>query len=53
MNVPTIGTEITFPLMEEYSQYGKSKRVPPEERQLQPLLVSRIHLTPGLDKCAD
>jgi hypothetical protein len=42
-----------FPLMEEYSQYGKSKRVPPEERQLQPLLLSRIHLTPGLDKCAD
>jgi hypothetical protein len=42
-----------FPLMEEYSQYGKSKRVSPEERQLQPLLLSRIHLTPGLDKCAD
>ena len=42
-----------FPLMEELSQYGKSKRVPPEERQLQPLLLSRIQLTPGLDKCAD
>jgi hypothetical protein len=39
--------------MEEFSQYGKSKRVPPEERQLQPLLGSRIQLTPGLDKCAD
>jgi hypothetical protein len=42
-----------FPLMEEFSQYGKSKRVPPEERQLQGVLVSRIQLTPGLDKCAD
>jgi hypothetical protein len=40
-----------FPLMEEFSQYGKSKRVPPEERQLEGLLLSRIHLTPGLDKC--
>jgi hypothetical protein len=40
-----------FPLMEEYSQYGKANRVPPDERQLQPLLVSRIHLTPGLEKC--
>ncbi len=42
-----------FPLMEEYSQFGKVNRVPPDERQLQPLLHSRIHLTPGLDKCAD
>jgi hypothetical protein len=42
-----------FPLMEESSQYGKSKRVPPEERQLPGVLVSRIQLTPGLAKCAD
>jgi hypothetical protein len=40
-----------FPLMEEFSQFGKVKRVPLDQRQLEPLLLSRIHLTPGLDKC--
>jgi hypothetical protein len=40
-----------FPLMEEFSQYGKLNRIPPDERQLETLLLSRIQLTPGLDKC--
>jgi hypothetical protein len=40
-----------FPLMEEFSQFGKVNRVPPDERQLENLLLSRIQLTPGLDKC--
>ena len=40
-----------FPLMEEFSQFGKVNRVPPDERQLETLLLSRIHLTPGLEKC--
>jgi len=40
-----------FPLMEEFSQFGKINRVPPVERQPETLLLSRIQLTPGLDKC--
>ena len=41
-----------FPLMEEFSQHGKSdRRVPPDERQPETLLLSRIRLIPGLDKC--
>jgi hypothetical protein len=41
-----------FLLMENFSQYGESiKRVPPHERELETLLLSRIQLTPGLDKC--
>jgi hypothetical protein len=37
--------------MEEFSQFGKINRVPPVERQPETLLLSRIQLTPGLDKC--
>jgi hypothetical protein len=41
-----------FPLMKEFSQYGKfNKVVPPHERQPETLLLSRIRLIPGLDKC--
>lgn len=40
-----------FPLMEEFSQFGKANRVPPDEGQPETLLLSRIQLTPGLDKC--
>jgi hypothetical protein len=40
-----------FPLMEEFSQFGKANRVPPDERQPETLLLSRIQLTPGLAKC--
>jgi hypothetical protein len=41
-----------FPLMEEFSQYGKfNTRVPPHERQPETLLLTRIQLIPGLDKC--
>jgi hypothetical protein len=40
-----------FPLMEEFSQFGKTDKVPPHERQPETLLLSRIRLTPGLDKC--
>jgi hypothetical protein len=40
-----------FPLMEEFSQLGRINRAPPDERQPQTLLLSRIQLTPGLDKC--
>jgi hypothetical protein len=39
-----------FPLMEEFSQFGKANRVPPDEGQPETLLLSRIQLTPGLDK---
>jgi hypothetical protein len=38
--------------MKEFSQYGKfNKVVPPHERQPETLLLSRIRLIPGLDKC--
>jgi hypothetical protein len=37
--------------MEEFSQFGKANRVPPDEGQPETLLLSRIQLTPGLDKC--
>jgi hypothetical protein len=37
--------------MEEFSQYGKVNRLPPGERQLETLLLSRIQLTRGLDRC--
>jgi len=40
-----------FPLMEEFSQFGKINRVPPDERQPETSLLSRIQLTPGLAKC--
>jgi hypothetical protein len=40
-----------FPLMEEFSQLGRINRVPPDKRQPETLLLSRIQLTPGLDKC--
>jgi hypothetical protein len=40
-----------FPLMEEFSQLGRINRAPPDERQPETLLLSRIQLTPGLDKC--
>jgi hypothetical protein len=41
-----------FPLMEAFSQYGTSvRRVPPDERRPETLLLSRIQLIPGLDKC--
>jgi hypothetical protein len=40
-----------FPLMEAFSQYGNVNRIPPEERQPETLLLSRIQLTPGLNKC--
>jgi hypothetical protein len=40
-----------FPLMEEFSQFGKTNRVPPHQRQPETLLLSRIQRTPGLDKC--
>jgi hypothetical protein len=40
-----------FPLMEEFSQFWKVNRVPPDERQPETLLLSQIQRTPGLDKC--
>jgi len=40
-----------FPLMEAFSQFGNVNKVPPDERQLETLLLSRIRLIPGLDKC--
>jgi hypothetical protein len=41
-----------FPLMKEFSQYGKgNEAVPPQERQPETLLLNRIRLIPGLDKC--
>ena len=41
-----------FPLMEAFSQYGKfNTRVPPHERRPETLLLTRIQLIPGLDKC--
>jgi hypothetical protein len=41
-----------FPLMEEFSQYGKlNTRVPAHERQPGTLLLTRIQLIPGLEKC--
>jgi hypothetical protein len=37
--------------MEKFSQFWKVNRVPPDERQPETLLLSRIQRTPGLDKC--
>jgi hypothetical protein len=39
-----------FPLMQAFSQY-EVNRIPPDERQPETLLLSRIHLIPGLNKC--
>jgi hypothetical protein len=40
-----------FPLMEEFSQFGKINRVSPDDRRPETLLLNRIQQTPGLDKC--